>query len=371
MNVSFLDLKVKDKKFRQKILNKINKILVNGKILNGIEQKIFEKKISKFLNSKYAVGVSSGSSALYLALKASNIGVGDEVITTPFTWIITSHAISSLGAKPVFVDVDKNFNLDPTKIEQAINKKTKAIVPMHVAGKLCSMKEIRNIANKYKLKIIEDAAQSICSSYKGKKSGYYSDACAFSFNPMKVLNSYGEAGVVTTNNRKIYNKLLLLRHAGTVRYKNSFDINNSNDISLNHKIDTIHSSILIEKLKFLSEVLKQREKISRYYTNNLKNIMQTQNLETKETHGRYLFLARFKNRDKLRSFLTRKGIETKVFYSPLVSDAKIYKNSKKYDLKNAKKILKEIVALPLHESLNFKQVKYVVKQIKKFYEEKR
>ena len=371
MKVPFLNLKVKNQKLRKKILSKINKILISGKILDGNDQKIFEKKISKFLKAKYAVGVSSGSSALYLALKANDIGRGDEVITTPFTWIITSHAIASLGAKPVFVDIDENFNLDPSQIKKAINKKTKAIVPMHVAGKLCSMENIYKIAKKYNLKIIEDAAQSICSSYKGKKSGYYSDACAFSFNPMKVLNSYGEAGVITTNSKKIYSKLTCLRHAGTIRYKNSFNINNSNDISLNHKIDTIHASILIEKLKNLNEVLKQREKISRYYTKNLKNIMQTQNLETKETHGRYLFLGRFKNRDKLRLFLTKKGIETKVFYSPLVSNTRIYKNSKKYDLKNAKKILKEIIALPFHESLNLKQIKYVVKQIKKFYEKKR
>ncbi|MDA9717292.1 DegT/DnrJ/EryC1/StrS family aminotransferase [Candidatus Pelagibacter sp.] len=368
MNVSFLDLKVKDKKFRKKILNKINKILLSGKILNGIEQKIFEKKISKFLKAKYAVGVSSGSSALYLALKANDIGRGDEVITTPFTWIITSHAIASLGAKPVFVDIDENFNLDPSQIKKAINKKTKAIVPMHVAGKLCSMENIYKIAKKYNLKIIEDAAQSICSSYKGKKSGYYSDACAFSFNPMKVLNSYGEAGIVTTNSKKIYNKLICLRHAGTIRYKNSFNINNSNDISLNHKIDTIHASILIEKLKYLKDVLNRREKISQYYIKHLNNMMLTQTLEPKEIHGRYLFLARFKKRNKLRSFLNAKGVETKVFYSPLVSEAKIYKNCKKYNLKNSNKILKEVIALPFHENLSFIEIKYVIRQIKKFYE---
>ena len=368
MKVPFLDLKVKDQKFRNKILSKINKILLSGKILDGNDQKIFEKKLSKFVNAKYAVGVSSGSSALFLALKANNIGIGDEVITTPFTWIITSHAISSLGAKPVFVDIDDNFNLNPANIEKAINKKTKAIVPMHVAGKLCAMKDIHNIAKKYNLKIIEDAAQSICSSYKGKKSGYYSNACAFSFNPMKVLNSYGEAGVITTNNKKIFNKLLHLRHAGTTRYKNSFNINNSSDISLNHKIDTIHASTLIEKLKYLHEVLKKREKISKYYTKHLNNLMVSQTLDLKEIHGRYLFLTRFKNRNKLRLFLNRKGIETKVFYSPLVSDTKVYRNCKKYDLKNSKKMLKEVIALPLHENLSLKQINYVVKQIKKFYE---
>ena len=368
MKVPFLDLKVKNQKFRKKILSKINNILLSGRILDGNDQKIFEKKIAKFMNAKYAVGVSSGSSALFLALKPNNIGAGDEVITTPYTWIITSHAISSLGAKPVFVDIDENFNLDPSSIEKAINKRTKAIVPVHVAGKLCAMKDIYDIAKKYNLKIIEDAAQSICSSYNGKKSGYYSNACALSFNPMKVLNSYGEAGVVTTNSKKVFNKLLCLRHAGTTRKENSFSINNSNDISLNHKIDTIHASTLIEKLKYLDIVLKKREKISKYYLKHLNHMMTSQTLEPKEIHGRYLFLTRFKNRNKLRLFLNIKGIETKVFYSPLASDAKIYKYCKKYNLKNSKKMLKEAVALPLHENLSLKQIKYVVKQIKKFYE---
>ncbi len=367
MKVPFLDLKVKNQKLRKKILSRINKILISGKILDGNDQKIFEKKIAKFMNSKYAVGVSSGSSALFLALKANNIGQGDEVITTPFSWIITSHAISSLGAKPVFVDIDKNFNIDPAKIEKAINKKTKAIVPMHVAGKLCDMKNIYTIAKKYNLKLIEDAAQSVCSSNNRKKSGYYSNACAFSFNPMKVLNSYGEAGVITTNSKIIFDKLLCLRHAGTIRKKNSFDINNSSNVSLNHKIDTIHASTLIEKLQFLDKTLKKREKISEHYIKHLSKMMVTQTLEPKEIHGRYLFLARFKKRNKLRNFLNTKGIETKVFYSPLISDAKIYKNCKKYDLKNSKKILKEVIALPFHENLNLKQIRYVIKQIKKFY----
>ena len=368
MKVSFLDLKVKNQAFRAKILGKINKILKSGRILDGKDQKIFESKMLKFVNAKYAVGVSSGSSALFLALKANGIKAGDEVITTPFTWIITSHAISSLGAKPVFVDIDENFNLNPANIEKAINKKTKAIVPMHVAGKLCAMKDINKIAKRHNLKIIEDAAQSICGSYKGKKSGYYSNACAFSFNPMKVLSAYGEAGVVTTNSKKVYNKLLCLRHAGTIKNKKSFNINNSNDVSLNHKIDTIHASILIEKLRGLNQVLQKREKIAKYYTKHLNHLIAKQTLKSGEIHGRYLFLGRFKNRNKLKSFLNEKDIETKVFYSPLVSDAKIYKNCKKYTLKNSKKILKEILALPFHENLNLRQIKYVVKQIKKFYE---
>ena len=240
MKVPFLDLAISDMYFRKKLLDRINKVLRSGKILDGNEQKDFEKKFGREVGAKYVVGVSSGSSALFLALKANGIGYGDEVITTPFTWIITINAITSVGATPKFVDIDENFNIDPKKIESAITKKTKAIIPVHIGGKLCEMDIIFKLAKKHKLKIIEDAAQAFFSSYKKNRAGTYSNACAFSFNPMKTLHAYGEAGAVTTNSKKIYETLLEMRHAGTKRKKGNFDINNCNHISLNHKIDTIH-----------------------------------------------------------------------------------------------------------------------------------
>ena len=256
MKVKFFSESKKAQKLSFEIKKKVGNILKTGKYTNSDYVKKFEDKFRKYFKTKYCVAVNNGTSALHLALLALSIKKGDEVIVPSLTFIASVAAVNYVGAKPVFADINKDDWLINTKIiEKLITKKTKAIIVVHLHGLMCDMDKIKKIAKKYNLKIIEDAAQSICSSYKGKKSGYYSDACAFSFNPMKVLNSYGEAGIVTTNSKKIYNKLICLRHAGTIRYKNSFNINNSNDISLNHKIDTIHASILIEKLKYLKDVL--------------------------------------------------------------------------------------------------------------------
>ena len=367
MKVPFLDLRVWDKNLKKKLLQRVDSILKSGKILEGKEQVLFEKKFSKELNAKYSVGVSSGSSALFLALKAIGVGAGDEVITTPFTWIITINAIVSTGAKPIFVDIDENLNIDAAKIINAITKNTKAIVPVHVGGKLCDMFKIYKIAKKYKLKIVEDAAQAFCSSNQNKRAGAYSDVAAFSFNPMKTLHSYGEAGAVITNNKKIYNILLQMRHAGTKRKTKSVDINNCNYVSLNHKIDTIQASMLIEGLKRINKIRKKRDQISNHYNKKLKKLVKIQKLSFGEIHGRYLYIGRFQKRNSLKNFLNSKKIETKVFYSPLACDAPIYRK-KFYKVPKSRKFLKEVLALPMHEKMSLSQANFVVKNIKKFYE---
>ena len=369
MKVPFLNLKVAFKE-RQKLLKLTNKILTSGKILNGNEPFKLEKKLCQLTKSKYAVSVSSGSSALYLALSASGIGYDDEVITTAYSWVITSNAITSLGAKPVFVDIDENFNIDPTKIEQAITKNTKAIVPVHIAGKLCEMEKIAKIAKKNNLKIIEDAAQAFGSSFSKRKPGFFSDACAFSFNPMKVLHAYGEAGAVVTNSKKIFEKLKQLRHAGTIR-KNKDNINNCVSSSLNHKIDTLQASFVLQNINRLKSIIKKRNQIFKLYSANLKEYLKHQNIKKFETHSCYLFLGRFNQRDKLKSFLSKRKIETRIFYSPLINNAPYYKSRyKNFNLKNSELFLKSVLALPMHENLTIKQIYYVISSIKIFYESK-
>ena len=248
MHVPVFDLKTYNSKIRNDLHRSLEKILKSGILFLGPEVEKFEKKVCKFLNMKYSVAVSSGSSALFLALKASGIKKGDEVITTPLTWIITANAIKAVGAIPRFADVRDDFNIDPESILKNINKKTKAIVPMHYAGLLCDMKKIKKIAKENKLLLIEDAAQSWNASASGQKSGTFSNVSAFSMNPMKPLGGYGENGVVVTNNKKIYKKLLILRHAGT-NSKKKFITNDSKVVSLNHKMDEINASFLNVAIK--------------------------------------------------------------------------------------------------------------------------
>jgi len=366
VKVPFLDLRVNDVKLKKELIGRVEKILSHGRIVEGPEQKEFEKKFATEIGVKYALGVSSGSSALYLALLGSGIQPGDEVITTPFTWVITVNAIVATGAKPVFVDIRDDFNIDPNAIEKAITKKTKAIVPMHVAGHMCDMKNISKIAKENNLFIIEDAAQAFCSQLNGRRAGTFSTAAGFSMNPMKILHAYGEAGVVTTNSKKIYNKVKQLRHAGTKRDKEGKHINRCNFIALNHKIDTIQAAMLMTSLDRINKVKQKRDKISSLYDKAFSDIINLQTLDNGEIHGRYIYLMAVNDRDKLRNYLLKHGIENKIFYSPLVCDAKVYKKNK-VNVPNARKLLKQSISIPLHEKMTIEQAKYVIYSVKNFY----
>lgn len=371
MKVPYLDLKVNDAGLKSSLLTRFENILDHGRIIEGPEQQEFEERFADEIGVKYVIGVSSGSSALFLALLGSGIGPGDEVITTPFTWIITTNAISATGAKPVFVDVIDDFNIDPNAIENAITPKTKAIVPMHVAGHMCDMSNISRIAKRHSLLIIEDAAQAYCSSLNGKRAGSFSIAAGFSMNPMKILHAYGEAGAVTTNSKRVCNKIKQLRHAGTKRYLNKNQhINRCNYIALNHKIDTIQASFLIEEIERIDEIKLKRDIIAEFYDNELENIgCSPQKANDNETHGRYYYIFTCERRNELLKYLTQKNIECKLFYSPLACDAAVYKRTSKPKVPVARRLLKQNISIPLHENMTLKQAEYVVESICGFYKQ--
>ena len=369
MKVKFFDLKVKDKKIKKNLVKRFSSFLDKGNFFIGPEVVKLEKYLSKKNNSKYCVCLSSGSSALYLALKASGIKPGDEVITTPLSWIITSNAIVECGAKPVFVDVDNSMNIDANLIESKITKKTFAILPMHYAGLMCDMVKINNIAKKYKIKVIEDAAQSFGAKLNNQNSGNFSDVASFSLNPMKPLAGYGEAGFIVTNSKKIYSRIIKLRHAGTIIDKKKKNMNLCYEVSLNHKIDNLNATLLIESLKNFKSKFKQIEKLSRIYEINLPKNVKLQKKDKNKIHARYVFPVLVEKRDKLKYHLLNKGIETKIFNKPLIPHVPAYRNIiKKYNIKNANRIIKKNLILPCHEKMSEKQVFYVINQIKKFYE---
>ena len=367
MKVPFFDLRVKNKKNRSDLIHALNKIMDHGKFFLGPEVKNFEDKIKKELGMRYAVGVSSGSSALYLALKALGVKKGDEVITTPLTWVITVNAIAACGARPIFADVKDDFNINPESIKNKITKKTKAIVPMHYAGHLCDMKSISIIAKTNNIDIVEDAAQAFGASINGKKACTFSTVASLSMNPMKVLGGYGEAGLVVTNKKSIYKKIKLLRHAGTTSDPQKKITNNCLEVSLNHKMDTINAGLLLVSLKNFKKKYNKLKKISAIYDRELKPYVKIQNTFPKERHGRYVYPIQTNYRDKLRKFLSKKGIETKIFHEPLVCDAPVYKGKKKAFVPNARKVLKRSLIIPCHEKLTLSQVNYVIKAFKLFF----
>ncbi|MDA9162017.1 DegT/DnrJ/EryC1/StrS family aminotransferase [Candidatus Pelagibacter ubique] len=368
MHVPVFDLKTYNSKIRNDLHRSLEKILKSGILFLGPEVEKFEKKVCKFLNMKYSVAVSSGSSALFLALKASGIKKGDEVITTPLTWIITANAIKAVGAIPRFADVRDDFNIDPESILKNINKKTKAIVPMHYAGLLCDMKKIKKIAKENKLLLIEDAAQSWNASASGQKSGTFSNVSAFSMNPMKPLGGYGENGVVVTNNKKIYKKLLILRHAGT-NSKKKFITNDSKVVSLNHKMDEINASFLNVAIKHFKSKHSKKEIIAKYLYQKLDGKIKTQIPQKNSIHARYVFPIRYKFRDELMNYLNKNKIETKIMNQPLASKAEIYKDAHSHT-PNAEKILNESLIIPSHENLSIKQLDYMIAKINSFVNKK-
>ena len=372
MKVPFFDLRVNNKNFKKKFLKRAEKIFTTGKILLGPEVEELELKIAQFVKKKKSLGVSSGSSAIYLALKGSGIQKGDEVITSPLSWIISANAILSCGAVPVFVDVQDDYNISTDKIENAITKKTKAILPVHFFGKPCKMDIINKIAKKNKLIIVEDAAQGFGSLYQNRPMGYYSRAVSFSMNAMKNLSALGEAGAVATDNISIYNKIKQFRYAGTFSDPKKIITNKCSRPELNHKIDTLQAAFLLEKLKYIEEFNHHRFKIAKFYNNSLNEYVICPDIfENKKgfRHALYSYCIRInaKKRNKLMNYLNDNNIQTKIYHKPLISNTDAYKSFSRSKLVNANKMVHEILSLPCNEKITYNQADYVVSKIKRFF----
>jgi dTDP-4-amino-4,6-dideoxygalactose transaminase len=366
--MQFLDLKSQYKLIRKDIDKAIKKVLKNSTFIGGKEVEEFEKKVSNFCKVKYAIGVNSGTDALFLSLKAINIKSGDEVITTPFTFIATAEVIANCGAKPVFVDIDpKTFNIDPSKIEKAITKKTKAIIPVHLFGQMADMDKIMKVAKKHKLFVIEDAAQAIGSEYKNKKAGTIGHLGCFSFFPSKNLGAYGDGGMVVTNDDKLAEKIRLIKNHGSSfndKYLNLL-------VGLNSRLDTIQAAVLNVKLKYLSVWNSQRLERSIYYNKNLRNVgdIEVPSIIPDRVHVFHQYTIKTRFRDELRSYLKEKGIPTMIYYPiPLhLQPAFSYLKYRKGDFPNTEKISREVLSLPVYPEISKKEQDFIIKSIKEFF----
>lgn len=366
--MKFFDLKKQYQSIKKEIDRAIKNVLESGQFVGGMEVEKFEKYIAKFCGIKYAISVNSGTDALFLSLKALGIGPGDEVITTPFTFIATAEVIANLGAKPVFVDIDfGTFNIDSPKIKEKITKRTKAIIPVHLFGQMAEMKEIMKIAKKYNLFVIEDAAQAIGAEYKGKKAGTIGDIGCFSFFPSKNLGAYGDGGMIITNNKKLAEKIRLLRNHGSSpknKYLNLI-------LGTNSRLDAIQSAILRVKLKYLKNWIKKRQEIAKYYDQNLKGVgdIITPEIFSNRTHTFHQYTIRTKHRDELKKFLEKNGIPTMIYYPiPLhLQPCFKYLGYKKGDFPEAEKTSKEVLSLPIYPELSKKEQDFIIEKIKKFF----
>jgi len=368
MKVPFFDLRTEQSQLKRDLIAAVENVLDHGRLFLGPEVEELESEISQYLGCKYAVGVDSGSSALFLALKASGIGPGDEVITTPLTWIISANAIAACGADPVFADVLDDFTIDPVSVESMISTKTKAVVPMHYAGQMCDMRKLTAVAKSNNLLIVEDAAQAFGAKLRGKNAGTFSTAAGFSLNPMKAFGGYGEAGVVVTDDELIYQKVKRLRHAGTTSDPKKRITNYCEDISLNHKMDTINAALLLVAMRYLPEKQKRKERIASILRDGLPGSIESQRTLPDHVHGRYVYPIRSSSRDALKSFLEEHQIETKIMHEPLVCDAPVFKMCRASS-ENAREVLNSSLVVPSHEKLSSEQVQYIIDVVSAFIEQ--
>ena len=349
-----------------KIFKEIEKVVKKGDYTLGQKVNEFEKNFSKRTGAKFIIGVGNGTDALYLSLKALDIGKGDEVITVPYTFISTVGSIVTAGAKPVFVDIKEDYNIDEKQIEAAITKKTKAIMPVHWAGRPCELDKIKAIAKKHNLKIIQDGSQGIDSKFRNKQLVYYGDICTYSMHPLKNLNIWGDGGFIATNNKKIADKLYLLRNHGLV------DRNNSKIFGYNSRLDTIQAVVANYKLKNkLDGVTKKRIKNSNFFDKLFKvnSIVRTIKRLPYLKEVFHLYHINVSKRDQLQKYLISKSVDAKIHYPvPIhLQTAAKYLKYKRGDFPVAEEMANSSLSLPVHEFIKDSDIKYVASLINKFY----
>lgn len=362
--IPFFDLKAQYKEIKDDIDKSVNRVLSSGKFILGEEVFSFEKEFAKFCKVKFAIGVGSGTFALFLALKSLGIKRGDEVITVPNTFIATAEAISQVGAKPIFVDIEKDtFNMDVTKIEEKITEKTKVIIPVHLYGHPVDMDPVFKIAKKNNLRVIEDAAQACGAEYKGKKIGGLGDITIFSFYPTKNLGAYGDAGAITTNNSEIAEKIRLLRNYGQeIKYHHLIK-------GFNSRLDEIQAAILRVKLKRLNGWNDSRRRIAKILNELLENADVVLPIEKEYAkHVYYLYVVRSNQRDKLQQWLKSKEISTLIHYPIPIHLQMAYKDLgyKRGDFPVAETCTNEILSLPMFPELKKEQIEEICFEVQKF-----
>jgi len=360
LNIPMVDLKGQYQTLKQEIDNGIQDVLNATSFILGPNVQALEKEVADYCGVKHAIGVASGTDALHLALLAAGIGPGDEVITTPFTFIATAEAIAYVGAKPVFVDIHPDtFNIDASLIEAAITDKTKAVLPVHMFGQSADMDSIADICKKHKLKIIEDCAQSFGAEYAGKKSGAYGDLGCFSFFPSKNLGCYGDGGMVITNDDAMAENVRMYRnHGSKVRYYHSC-------IGYNSRLDEMQAVILRVKLKRIDEYNTNRYNNAQAYTSKLKGSTITAPFEDgKGSHVYHQYTIMSDKRDAIHQALTDRGIASAVYYPvPLHRQEVFAEDYKDISLPNAEAVSEKVVSLPMFPELRREQIEQIMETV--------
>ncbi len=356
MKIDFANLNRQYLRYKDEIDEAIKGVIESSAFIMGEDVRLLEVELQTYIGAKHAITCSSGTDALLLAMMALDIQPGDEVITTPFTFIATAETIAFLGAVPVFVDIEEDtYNIDASKIEEKITSKTKLIIPVSLYGQPADMDEINAVAKKYGLQVVEDAAQSFGAEYKDKKSCNLSDIGCTSFFPAKPLGCFGDGGAVFTNDDEIAEKIRSLRvHGQTVRYHHKY-------IGMGGRMDTIQAAVLRVKLRHYEEDLQKREKVAKTYAQSI----HVPALKVDRRSAWAQFSLRVNNRDEIQARLKAKGIPTAVHYpKPLhLQECFEYLGYKPGDFPIAEKVSDEIMSLPMNPDLNQDELTYILEHI--------
>jgi UDP-2-acetamido-2-deoxy-ribo-hexuluronate aminotransferase len=360
MNIDFANLQLQYQKYKVDIDANIQAVLNKSNYIMGEEVYELERALERFTGAKHAITCSSGTDALLLAMMAMNIQPGDEIITTPFTFIATAETIALMKAKPVFVDIELDtFNIDANLIEAAITDKTKVIMPVSLYGQPADMDVIQSIADKYNLKVIIDGAQSFGSTYNGKTDSNLGDISTTSFFPAKPLGCYGDGGVVFTNNNEYAEKIKMMRiHGQNKRYHNKY-------IGMGGRLDTIQAAVLLAKLPYYKKELEARQQVAQNYSAILTDSLQIPNIKSNRLSSWAQYTIRVSNRDNVQAKLKDSGIPTAVHYpvSLHLQECFQYLNYKQGDFSISEQASKEVISLPMNPFLSNKEIEYITSQL--------
>ena len=354
------------RQFESEILQAIKRVFNSGRYILAEECASFESEFASYCKARFAIAVASGTEALYLSLKALNIGDGDEVITSTFTPIPTVSAIIAAGAKPVLVDINKDdFLMDLNQLKDAMSFRTKAIIPVHLFGDIMNMNMLLGIAHKHRLFVVEDACQAHGSAYKGKKAGSFGELGCFSFYPTKNIGGYGDGGMVITDNLKLEKRLKLLRDYGKDSPFTAILP------GINSRLDEIQAAVLRVKLQYLDKFNEKRRKLARIYCTRLKNTPLKLPIPGKDIYHNYHVFAIGcgSERDKLMSYLKENKIQTNIYYPIGIHLQKAYRylGYKRGDFPACEKACKEVLALPIYPELELKTVEMISNKIIGFF----
>jgi UDP-2-acetamido-2-deoxy-ribo-hexuluronate aminotransferase len=359
--MEFIDLKTQYQKHKTAIDAGIHRVLEHGKFIMGPEIAELEKTLSSYTGSKHAITVASGTDSLEIALRALEIGPGDEVITVPFTWISSAEAIALTGAKPVFIDIDPlDYNIDVTQIETAVTSKTKAIMPVGLFGQLPDFQIINDIAKRHKLAVLEDAAQSFGATQRGVKSCAISTIGSTSFFPAKPLGCYGDGGALFTDNDDLAEKMRAIRtHGGKQRHHHPM-------LGMNGRFDTLQAAIILAKFPDFPWEVSERGRIGARYTEMLGDVCGVPEVRHGNTHVYAQYTIRVADRDILGAKLKEAGIPTAVYYPKCLHEQPVFAGlGYKYgDFPQSEKAAKEVISLPMHPFLGEKEQDKIVEAVK-------